>query len=45
MKTSAAASRKNAEVTLRARPMPIPGCVAITPIVYGATAPAMRPML
>ena len=45
VKTSAAASRKNADVTLSARPMPMPGSVAITPIVYGAIAPAMRPML
>ena len=38
---SAAPSRKNAEVTPSASPMPIPGKVAIAPIVYGATAPAI----
>jgi len=43
--TSAADSKKNADVMLSARPMPMPGCDAITPIVYGATAPAIRPML
>src|SRR5262245_39746982 len=43
--TKPAASRKNAEVTLSASPIPMPGCVAITPIVYGAIAPAIRPML
>jgi hypothetical protein len=43
--TSAADSKKNADVMLSARPMPTPGIVAITPIVYGAIAPAIRPML
>ena len=36
---------KNADVTPRARPMPMPGSVASAPIVYGAIAPAMRPTL
>lgn len=45
VKISAAASRKNAEVAAKASPMPMPGTVARAPIVYGASAPAMRPAL
>jgi CubicO group peptidase (beta-lactamase class C family) len=45
VKISAAASRKNAEVVPSARPIPMPGSAATAPIVYGASAPAIRPTL
>ena len=43
--TSIADARKNADVLPSARPIPIRGCPARTPITYGASAPASRPAL
>src|SRR5262249_18012903 len=45
VKISTAASRKNTDVEVSASPMPTPGQVAITPTVYGASAPRVRPKL